>query len=77
MGSNANLILKKKNRTKLKSTNHFDDKSFLFVFLPFFFSFFLFFRQKLETNTSPARPSPWRTHELSASHCSTTWSLQG
>lgn len=36
MGSNANLILKK-NRTKLKSTNHFDDKSFLFVFLPFFF----------------------------------------
>lgn len=77
MGSNANLILKKKNRTKLKSTNHFDDKSFLFFFFAFFFSFFLFFRQKLETNTSPARPSPWRTHELSASHCSTTWSLQG
>lgn len=78
MGSNANLILKKKNRTKLKSTNHFDDKSFFFVFFfAFFFSFFLFFRQKLETNTSPARPSPWRTHELSASHCSTTWSLQG
>lgn len=42
MGSNANLILKKKNRTKLKSTNHFDDKSFLFFFLPFFFLSFCF-----------------------------------
>lgn len=43
MGSNANLILKKKNRTKLKSTNHFDDKSFcFFCFFAFFFLSFCF-----------------------------------
>lgn len=36
-----------------------------------------FLRQKWERNISLAQLSPWRTHEWSASHCSTTWSQQG